>query len=1737
MPRWHRITPSAVIGPFLLLTIFLTAGFAVARLGPEAGEGHAAIDQPQEGWSRVNYAHDRVGANYPVGHSFWITLTDSGGAIKGQGVADTAADGGWGGDGFDAAEWVSETPDIRPGDFVYLAADDGYTNTVEVGHISGTVDVQADAVTGITLVPSLGITITLPIECHPWGAWQAGNEGAPIKYSWATPDGSVPFNCQWDPGTEWDVQPGQDVAVMYLDPSGDGVIDVYREAAPYLRIHKQANGAPGQDGHLRFQIGYSNAGDGIAENVVISDTLQGGLEYLSDTSGFPHTGSGSGPIAWDLGALEPESEGGFDLFAEVTALASSTVTNTVWIATSSPGDQGESGEKTSSWSGHVASNDTHLSVGKWARTPDPAPGHDLVFVVNVCNDGTTDSTEVTLSDTLHPDLELVDWAPQHPGWYMIYTDTHRLEAALPSLSAGTCSAVHMRAHLAAAVGPGAYLTNTAVIAASNDLESEDNEAVWEGWVGEPHTNLAIRKRFGSGSLVPGGWIRYAIGYENTGNLPVGSVLITDTLPVGTTFFSAWHHDPAGGYEFPPLAVTDEVVVWQLEELENGSGGEFEIVLAIDAAYDPDVLLVNTAEISDLPGENTYDDNFSLHQEAVRPSGANLRVQKSYAWHGDWQLEYQVRFDNLGDALIAGVAITDTLPLLTAWDEWWDMDFDSDRLVSFDASVGILAWQFSELFPGESGTLFFNANLDAPGVPLRWYTNTVQITTPITDTNPADNADESVAFSGGELRSVELWLERLANSSMWGEAVPSAVVTVTTPITQVTSWADPGCGGCWGLESVGPLQPGDVVEVTAGAGLLPVVITIPDPFDATVDTGGDEVVGQIGGWQERTVEIHGNWPQGYREVVSEPDGSYLVPYPDIPPGGHGFVRIIDAVSYAEVVFHRPFWALDLILEIDYGHDWVEGNYEPGHSVWITATESDAATVKGTAELSTGILPFRESSGFSTRQEGWQGEVPGLQPGDWIHSTADNGYGSSTQLGDIDFRVDYGTDVVTGTLSAPWLIDAVPLRCAIQEQPDSPGIDLEVDPNGGAFDCNFGTAGWDLVGGQSVNVMYWEPDADRILNSFDWPLMVASIGPDSGGDRRVWGTDAGPGATVAITVTTELGAFVDAAQVTADARGNFDTGLELAEGSLALWNRVFVDFGDGITDTLTVYPLSGTADTASDVITVTAAGPEWFAVDLDYCSPQVCGWIELGEIGPTGVVTVDLAAERGVDLKGGAAFTAHLHVWNNQQVEYAWSEAAPSWSKSINGQPWSPDIEVIAETADTLQIVDTFTAAEGTITQAVVLTQEWDPVHLALVDTMVTAGEVLTSTGGIEWSVDATNNGVTLTTFLSVQPSTWTETLLVESEGLRSRNVPVHKLAPELFLGSIYADVVEPGQVASFELQYGNNGGYENSVGIRAEFPPEAPYVSATPPPDRVDPGGSWAEWDLGDLANGSIGTIGVQVAIGIDLPGGAEIVIPAAIFNHVGQTADETQIVYRTLAFPGIAVQKLTNGQDADTPPGPTIPTGASVTWSYRITNTGNVTLDPVRLIDDREGQVPCEPGALAPGQASQCQLERTAIAGLYANVATAIGTPPDGLEDVGAEDPSHYFGAAPELELRKRTNDLYAPELPGPYILVGEPVTWSYTVTNTGNITLTQVTLIDDPAGEVDCPLETLASGERMQCELIGIAALGPYTNTAIVRGTPPGGLADVLAEDSSHYFGVDLIFSDDFESGDTSNWDEKVPP
>jgi uncharacterized repeat protein (TIGR01451 family) len=189
--------------------------------------------------------------------------------------------------------------------------------------------------------------------------------------------------------------------------------------------------------------------------------------------------------------------------------------------------------------------------------------------------------------------------------------------------------------------------------------------------------------------------------------------------------------------------------------------------------------------------------------------------------------------------------------------------------------------------------------------------------------------------------------------------------------------------------------------------------------------------------------------------------------------------------------------------------------------------------------------------------------------------------------------------------------------------------------------------------------------------------------------------------------------------------------------------------------------------------------------------------------------------------------------------------------------------------------------------------------------------------------------------------------------------------------------------------------------------------------------------------------------------------------------------------------------------------GETVDYSFVLTNSGNVTLTSIRVDDPKAGAVTCPVTTLAPGASVTCtaaQYTVTAadiVAGVVRNVAVGSGTPPVGPPVVTPPDTVDVPVADPGLTITKTAslNDLDGDDLAD----VDETIDYSFVLTNTGNVALTDLGVDDPKAGAVACPVTTLAPGASVTC------TAAPYTvtaedvelpmvhNVATGTGQPPG--------------------------------------
>ena len=256
--------------------------------------------------------------------------------------------------------------------------------------------------------------------------------------------------------------------------------------------------------------------------------------------------------------------------------------------------------------------------------------------------------------------------------------------------------------------------------------------------------------------------------------------------------------------------------------------------------------------------------------------------------------------------------------------------------------------------------------------------------------------------------------------------------------------------------------------------------------------------------------------------------------------------------------------------------------------------------------------------------------------------------------------------------------------------------------------------------------------------------------------------------------------------------------------------------------------------------------------------------------------------------------------------------------------------------------------------------------------------------------------------------------------------------------------------------------------------------------------------------------------GQDLPG----------VDDVGDSDDAVVTIIEPVS-PSIEIIK-TAGDAAD---GETLVTEAgNVTFSYKVTNTGDTFLSPIQVVDDNGTPENTEDDILvgfmtrplAPNE-SRTLMSDIAVPSDRTNIATATANPSDsqgqdlpGVDDITDSDDAVVNVVNPEIEIVNVTNGDDGLNIP-----VGDAITWTYTVTNTGNIEIGNLVLTDDQLGVISGPDSgdvnddgILQTTETWVYTATGTAIAGQYDNVGTVVGSTILGVVD--DNDPSSYFGTD---------------------
>lgn len=301
-------------------------------------------------------------------------------------------------------------------------------------------------------------------------------------------------------------------------------------------------------------------------------------------------------------------------------------------------------------------------------------------------------------------------------------------------------------------------------------------------------------------------------------------------------------------------------------------------------------------------------------------------------------------------------------------------------------------------------------------------------------------------------------------------------------------------------------------------------------------------------------------------------------------------------------------------------------------------------------------------------------------------------------------------------------------------------------------------------------------------------------------------------------------------------------------------------------------------------------------------------------------------------------------------------------------------------------------------------------------------------------------------------------------------------------------------------------------------------------DELEAAGVIGDGDEGSGNTASTGSVSVTVRVlqaaealdEITNEATLQVADPASPDTELTDSDSDTDELLRT---PDIQIVKSVSPMIVTT-------VGSTVTYEFLVTNSGDVTLADV-AVDETEFtglgdalQIDCPTAAdsLAPGASVTCTATYEVAqgdldAGTVTNTATATGTPPTGLSSPTSQPSTAIFTAQTSAAIT-----LVKSASPVSVSGVGEEVDYEFRVTNTGTVTVTDVTVAETAfSGDgnqltaIQCPAgaASLAPTASVTCTATYTVTqddvdAGSISNTATASANAPGALADPVSSPST---------------------------
>jgi uncharacterized repeat protein (TIGR01451 family) len=208
--------------------------------------------------------------------------------------------------------------------------------------------------------------------------------------------------------------------------------------------------------------------------------------------------------------------------------------------------------------------------------------------------------------------------------------------------------------------------------------------------------------------------------------------------------------------------------------------------------------------------------------------------------------------------------------------------------------------------------------------------------------------------------------------------------------------------------------------------------------------------------------------------------------------------------------------------------------------------------------------------------------------------------------------------------------------------------------------------------------------------------------------------------------------------------------------------------------------------------------------------------------------------------------------------------------------------------------------------------------------------------------------------------------------------------------------------------------------------------------------------------------------------------------------------------PAISISKTPHSQ--------TVAFAGTVTFTIGVKNTGDSTLTNVIVTDAQapgcartSADIP-QLASMAPGDELSYSCTLANVVADFTNVATATGHPEKGPDVTASDSAAVTVGPPPPPVTHPAISVVKDPK--SQTVTVGNKATFKITVTNTGDVALTNVTVSDPLSPNCNRTIGTLAPGASTSYTCTKANVRSSFNNVAVASGT--AGTQTVTARDTA---------------------------